>query len=178
MSKHDDLKNREGVSEGDQFMWSHRHEAGLDKHYVSDVDMVMVDKHPLRVTAFADFKMPDEDIRFSQSVAYESLRKTAPVFIIRAEQSLLDTPTQSQTFTVERFKRLIDHRPDPPEVATEVVEKSVPWGGLVDHRSKSDFIRNGGDGLIGWEHRRRYPDKILDRQMNNGAPRADGGESR
>ena len=161
MSKHNDLKNREGRSEGDEFMWTHRHEAGLDKHYVTDIDMVMVDKHPLRVTGFVDFKMPDEDIRFSQSVAYESLRKTAPVFIVRAEQSLLNTERKSQTFTVERFKRLIDHRPDPPDVDTEVIKRSIPWGGLIDHDSKSEFIRNGGDGLIGWEHKRRYPDKIL-----------------
>jgi len=161
MSKHGDLKNREGVSEGDRFMWSHRHEAGLDKHYVSDIDMVMVDKHPLRITAFADFKMPDEDIRFSQSVAYESLREKAPVFIIQAEQSLLSTSTGSQTFTVKRFNGLIDHQPHPPEIDLEVVKRSIPWGGLVNYDSESDFIRNGGDGLIGWEHRRRYPDKIL-----------------
>lgn len=161
VSKHTDLNNREGISEGDRFNWLHRHEAGLDEHYITDIDMVLIDKNPLRTTGFIEFKMKDEAIRFTQAVAYESLRKTAPVFIVRAEQSLLDNEPPDHTFTIERFNKLVEHRTHPPEVDTDIIERSVSWGGLIEYTSPREFHRDGGDGLIGWEHRRRNPHKIL-----------------
>jgi hypothetical protein len=161
MSEHSDLQNREGVSHGDEFNWLHRHEAGLDQHYATDLDLVLIDKRPPRISAFLDFKMAGEPVRFTQAVAFEQLQDTAPVYIIRAESPLKQTPVEEHRFTVYKFIRAVDTSPTPPEIETEVVRRSVPWGGLVEHSSRSDFLYNGGDGLIGWEHTVRYPDRVL-----------------
>ena len=161
MSRHNDLQNRKDGTHGDEFNWLHRHEAGLDQHYATDFDLVLVDKKPTRISAFLDFKMENEPVRFTQAIAYDEIQEVAPVYIIRAETELIGIPAEEHRFTVLRFVETVDLAPTPPVVETETIRESVPWGGLVEHSTRSDFLRNGGDGLIAWEHTIRYPERVI-----------------
>jgi len=136
-------------------------DAGLSKHYATDLDLVFVDKHPKRISAFVDFKNPDEPIKFTQSIVFEKLSDIADVYIIRSEDPISDLQPSEHRFNVLRFIETIDSREDPPVVDTELIDENISWGGLIEHASRRKFLKNGGDGLIGWEHEIRYPERTV-----------------
>jgi hypothetical protein len=137
-----------------RFKFLHR-QAGLSGHYASDLDLVLIDKYPKRISAFIDFKHKDEHIKFTQSVIFPQLVDIAPVFIIRSETDIAEVDRVNHRFTVSKFIETVDSKQDPPDVETEVIEENLPWGGLVTHGNEAHFLSEGGDGLIGWEHELR-----------------------
>jgi hypothetical protein len=141
-----------------QFKYLHR-KAGLSKHYASDLDLVLVDKHPKRISGFIDFKYKDEPIKFTQSIIFPKLIDIAPVFIIRAETDIDGEDRVNHRFTVSEFVETVDSKQHPPDVKTEVIEQHLSWGGLISYANESHFLDEGGNGLIGWEHKIRYPHK-------------------
>jgi hypothetical protein len=132
--------------------------AGLSEHYASDLDLVFVDKHPKRISAFIDFKHKDEHIKFTQSIIFPELSNIAPVFIIRSETDIEDVDQTDHRFTVSKFIETVDSKQQPPDVKTEAIAENLSWGGLITHGSRSRFFTEGGDGLIGWEHELRQLD--------------------
>jgi hypothetical protein len=140
-----------------RFKRLHR-KAGLAEHYASDLDLVLVDKDPKRISAFIDFKNKDEHIKFTQSIIFPQLSDIAPVFIIRAETAIDGVDRVDHRFTVSEFIETTDSKQHPPDVETEVIEENLSWGGLITHGNKAHFLDEGGGGLIGWEHEVRYPD--------------------
>jgi hypothetical protein len=137
-----------------RFKLLHR-KAGLSEHYASDLDLVFVDKHPKRISAFIDFKHKDEHIKFTQSIIFPQLTDIAPVFIIRSETDIEDVDQTNHRFTISEFIETVDSKQQPPDVKTEVIAKNLSWGGLITHGSRMRFFTEGGDGLIGWEHKLR-----------------------
>lgn len=130
---------------------------GLSEHYASDLDLVFVDKNPDRVTAVIDYKGPDEDVKFTQAILYEHLKSVVEegVYIIRGKTHIHGKTASKQRFDIEKFERTIDRRPSPPKVELTTVRENIPWGGLNGYDNKSDFLKNGGGGVIGWEHKLR-----------------------
>lgn len=147
------------VSEDEQCFRDLHRVAGLDEHYATDLDLVFADKKPKRITAFIEFKNPDESITFTQSVVFDKLTDIADVFIIRARDELASQERNKHRFDVLKFIETVDSQPHPPIIETELIHENISWGGKIEHPSKLDFIKNGGDGLIGWEHvlRKTYP---------------------
>jgi len=130
---------------------------GLSEHYASDLDLVFVDKNPDRVTAAIDFKGPDEHVKFTQAILYEHLKLVARegVYIVRGKTYIHGEKPSEHRFDIERFERTIDRRADPPKVELTTVHENIPWGGLNQYDDKADFLKNGGEGVIGWEHKLR-----------------------
>jgi hypothetical protein len=154
MSEHDDLQSLKDYTAGDEFRYNHRHRAGFDTHWASDLDLVLIEREPNpHISAFLEFKNDGEPIRFTQAVMFETFQPTAPVFIVIAENDMLENDPDEQVFTVERFDEVEDLSPSPPDVATTTIKKDVPWGGLVDNNEfELDFRDNATvRGLIEWE---------------------------
>lgn len=152
MSEHADLQSLKEYTGEDRFNYLHRHEAGLDRHYATDVDLVLVEKHPHpHIPAFLEFKRDGEPIRFTQALLFDQLREFAPVFVIEATTDVIDTDPDEHRFTVKRFVCIHDIAAHPPEVELEVVRENIPWGGLVTYSTPLEWKERGGDSLIGFE---------------------------
>lgn len=159
MSEHTDLQSLKEFTAEDRFNWLHRHEAGLDRHYGTDIDLVLVEKHPEpHIPAFFEFKRDGEPIRFSQALLFEQLQSFSPVFIIEAITDVLDTPPEEHRFTVRRFDSVRNIKPSPPKINLELIRENIPWGGRVTYSSAFEWQNDGGAGLIGFEEalRNRY----------------------
>lgn len=162
MSEHTDLESLKEFTAGDRFNYLHRHEAGLDRHYAADLDLIIIEKHPEpHIPAFIEFKQQREPIRYTQAVLFKHLSAIAPVFVVIAETELVNTDASDHRFTVRRFCGVIDSDPTPPELAWRTVRENIPWGGKVTYDSPFDWEEHGGDGLIGWE------ESLRNRRFNN-----------
>lgn len=154
MSQHEDLQGLKEFTAGDEFNYNHRHKAGFDHHWASDLDLVLIEREPNpHISAFLEFKNRDEEIRFTQAVVFNALQSVAPCFVVVSENEMLDAEAEEQSFTIKRFDSVEDYSPSPPEVNLTEVASGVSWGGLVDN---SEFALNFGDsevsrGLIDWE---------------------------
>jgi len=152
MSKHTDLQSLKEYTPEDRFNYLHRHEAGLDRHYATDVDLVLVEKHPEpHIPAFFEFKQEGEPVRFTQALLFAQLQSFAPVFIIEATTDVIDTPPDEHRFTVKRFDSVQDIKKEPPEIELETLREDIPWGGCVTYSSPFEREHDGGSGLIGFE---------------------------
>lgn len=172
MSEHNDLDALQKFTAGDRFNYLHRHEAGLDRHYASDLDLVLIEKHPHpHIPAFIEFKQQHEPIRYTQAVLFEHLSSIAPVFAVIADTDLIETDPTEHRFTVQRFAGIVDSEPTPPEVAWRTVDKEIPWGGKVTYQSAFDWQEAGGDGLIGWEESVRNREFDGDAELEDSALR-------
>lgn len=152
-SEHHDLQALYETTAGDRFNYLRRHEAGLDRHYAADLDLVLVEKHPeWQIVAFVEFKQDSEPVRFTQAVLFDVLDSVAPCFVVEAQVDLLDTEPEEHRFDVKQFKGVTDIEAHPPVVQLEPVLEDVGWGGLVDYESQFHWTEFGDrTGLIGWE---------------------------
>ena len=152
------------------FNYIHNYEAGLPKHYASDLDLVLLERKPEpHIPAFLEMKRKGEPVKFTQAILFEYLKDIAPVFIIRSKNNLVELPSEEHLFDVELFvetKELLD---EPPTMITETVEEDLHWGGYVENDSWTEFRCSEKDGLIGWEDnlRRGFLDYV-DRDVSGG----------
>ena len=162
MSKHGDLQSLKTFSAGDAFNYNHRHEAGYDRHWSSDIDLVLTERDPNpHISAFLEFKNVSEPIRFTQAVIFKTLQSIAPCFIVTAEHDMLETDLEDQTFSVERFDGIEDLSPTPPKLDTTEILSDVSWGGFVDN-SKFAVQSSGEElkrGFVEWEDELRWQSK-------------------
>ena len=152
------------------FNYIHNYEAGLPKHYASDLDLVLLDKKPEpHIPAFLEMKREGEPVKFTQAILFEYLKDTAPVFIIRAKNDIKELPSDEHLFDVERFIKTKNLSKEPPEIETQTVEKDLKWGGYVEYDSWTEFRCSQKDGLVGWEDdlRRGFLDYV-EKDVDNG----------
>ena len=152
--EHTDLRSLKEYTAGDRFKYLHRHEAGLERHYATDLDLVLVEKHPEpHVTGFLEFKNHTEPVRFTQAVLFGALKDVAPVFVVESRGDILADDPCDHRFTVKEFVQVVDLSTHPPDVEMRTVADDLSWGGLIDHETAMvwERERGGSGGLIEWE---------------------------
>jgi len=73
----------------DAFKAAHKARLG-PTHFATDVDLLVVEKHPPGIAAILDVKSPDEPLSFAQVVAFEALRVAlpdAPIFVVAVDDA-------------------------------------------------------------------------------------------
>lgn len=88
-----------------------------------DVDFALVEKRPYSIVAFVDVKRQGELVTFTEVVAYNELRKTAPVFlaVVMDEDAL-----ERGEFRMVRYLGG-DPRPNPPDYQVKTVARLASW---------------------------------------------------
>jgi hypothetical protein len=107
-----------------------------------DGDMIWVEKNPPGIVAYIDYKALNDTITFSEVLAYNQWSKTAPVYIIQA-----DDP-ETGPFTVLRYEGG-NWKPDPPIVETRTIQEFPVWESLTTwERKLRERWRDNGGKLI------------------------------
>jgi len=91
-----------------------------DELYACDLDFVLVSKHPPGIVAVFDYKRPDDDITFSEVLAYNKLKQDGiPLYIVVGEYD----PDNGKPFSEFEVYRYLggNWAPDPPTVKKELV---------------------------------------------------------
>lgn len=172
MSEHTDLQSLKDYTAEDKFNYLHRHEAGLDRHYATDVDLVLVEKHPRpHIPGFIEFKRQGEPIRYTQAVVFSELQEIAPVYKVESEIDIMKNDPPNHNFTVKKFNGVIDSNPSPPIIDWQTVHENICWGGRINYKTSYGWEESGGDGLIGWEEELRnqiFQTKTPDKEGQTG----------
>ncbi len=104
----------EGSKSRDRF--KRRRKQGPSNFYASDLDLVLVEKQPPGIVAMFDYKQPWDIVTFAESIAYNSLTRIAPIYIIEGSNP------EEGPFHVFRFLHA-DWHPEPPDVQKEYIGK-------------------------------------------------------
>lgn len=100
------------------------HKQKLDgKCYATDADLVLVGKNPPGIIAYLDFKLPADQVTFSEILAYNEWMKSHPVYIIQSPDP------ERGPFDVFRYLGG-NWRPNPPVCELEQIEWLLDWNGL------------------------------------------------
>lgn len=110
-----------GSENRDKFKWAHKQ---IDKtFYAFDLDFVLVEKEPLGIVAFVDFKTPLDRITFAEVLGYESLKVIAPIYVIESSDP------ENGPFVVSEYKGG-DFKPEPPSVDLRWIGEFADWAAL------------------------------------------------
>ena len=110
--------NAKGSELHDTFMQKHKELPG--EYYLSDIDMVWIEKSPAGIVAFVDYKPKGGHITFAEALLYNTIMTEAPVYIVKS-----DYP-ESGPFDVGRYLGG-NWKPDPPDVDVEHVTTVTDW---------------------------------------------------
>ncbi len=128
------------------------HKSELPRHMTGcDVDFVIVEKNPDVVVAFMDVKRPGEAVTFAEVIAYNTLLKQAPLYLLYT-----NGPEALEAGRFEVYQYLGgDRGPNPPTVAREPAarlasgEELGRWEqGLRDERKKRGGRWGWGAGCV------------------------------
>jgi hypothetical protein len=95
------------------------------RFYACDLDFILVGKSPYRIIAFLDYKRQTEPLTFSEIIAFNELKKLAPVFIVRSNN------VEQGPFQILRFEGG-DPTPDPPVYNLTAIHYCKTWQDLED----------------------------------------------
>lgn len=142
----EDKRNLIGSRKRDLFRRKHKDYG--DKLYSLDGDMIWVEKEPPGIVAYIDYKTTDDNVTFSEVLAYNVWATTTPVYIIQA-----DDP-ETGPFTVLRYEGG-NWKPEPPDVEMRFVLLCKDWEELTDWEGKlrDRWKKNGGNLINGNGHK-------------------------
>jgi hypothetical protein len=128
--------------------------------YALDIDLAFVEKNhhdgqrDPHITAVTDFKLPSDEIKFTQALAFSRLvSRGIPVYIIRSQSDNFVSQMRSEhRFDIYRFDGG-DYRPHPPECETTLVERSANWLELQEWEDKlrterRKAVRDTDNGVV------------------------------
>lgn len=135
----DDKKQLEGSINRDRFKKLHKTEMD-SSFYALDVDFALISKGKQRgrspeelpvIVAILDFKMPNDDLTFSEVLCYNRfIERNIPVYIIECETvDFVDVPTSDHKFTIKEYLGG-DYKPSYVPYDSQMIKESVGWGGL------------------------------------------------
>lgn len=118
----DSKKNLKGSESRDEFKRAHKQR--LDgRCYAADADFVLARKTPPGIVAYLDFKLPWDNITFTEVLIYNEWTQTHPVFIIESYDP------KRGPYNIYRYESG-DWRPDPPVIKKTLIKRNVDWDGI------------------------------------------------
>lgn len=100
--------------------------------FASDADLALIQKAPCaEVVAYLDYKAIGEHITWAEAVLYaEWLRNGKAVYIVRSNDPEIGP------FTIERLIRIIDLKPEPPEIEIEHIAELPDWDAFEEWQAR------------------------------------------
>jgi len=111
-----------GSESRDEFKYRHKNEMSKS-FYACDLDLVLIIKYPPKIVAFLDYKLPRDNVTFTEVIAYNQLLTLAPVYIIRG------TKECNGPFVIYQYLSG-NWAPDPPTVQVDKVKECETWTAL------------------------------------------------
>ena len=141
-------KNLQGSESRDIFKRKHKSINRLC--YATDLDLVLVAKHPPGVVAYLDYKKLGDSVTFTEALLYNFFLTMSPVYLVEG-----DDPEKGP-FTIMRYFGG-DWRPNPPDIETEIVAVISDWNEFetweldlrAEYKSRGGWngnLKGGNDG--------------------------------
>lgn len=113
------IKNLQGSWRNDLFKKLHKQ---INKNYwACDIDFCLVEKKPnARIIAFLDMKYVGEKVTFSEVIAYNSLIKTANLYVVYAKDIV------KGVFDIWQYDGG-DWHPEPPIIKAHKIREIKNW---------------------------------------------------
>lgn len=115
----DRKKCLQGSESRDIFKRAHKQQLN-GRCYAADADLVLAKKTPPGIVAYFDFKLPGDNVTFTEVLVYNEWTKTHPVFIIESYDP------ERGPFNIYRYDGG-DWHPDPPIVNKTLVKHQIGW---------------------------------------------------
>lgn len=85
----DEIAGLYGSKKRDEFRWAHKNKMqNAGSFYGSDLDFSLISYKPRGVICYMDYKDTNDDITETERILYDTLSKTAPVYIVESDTPL------------------------------------------------------------------------------------------
>jgi CheY-like chemotaxis protein len=125
--------NLMGSPSRDKFKFWHKQAPMPRNFYACDIDFVLIEKDPPHIVAIMDYKMPQDELSWTECITFNDLVRHYPIYIIYSNADFVD-------FKIYRYAGCDDLNSKP--LCPRLVNKTILHGQLEYIKWEANIRRN------------------------------------